>query len=387
MKVKIRHFQSIEKADLEIRGFTTITGSNNSGKSALVRAIYGLFSNLPGSAFVRTGEESSFVEVEFENGDSVTWRKGHKTRAAYSINGAAEINPGHKPPDEMNEFGVHPFKIGNKEYWPQFANQIDGQIFLLDDPGSVRAELVADVDKVRILNQALKLTQSDVKEAASAIKLRSKDMEHKTQHHKAFAGFSSLIEEKDRLIALEEKTEKRKRVVKYLDKVSLAMRESRETLSLLSSVDSLKAPAHCVDVAALRWLSNIQWEAKEKAAVLKDLEGVDDLKTPPSPHLNLSHLHYVDQASKRMLSIQSFIDSTKSLPSLPKGEPSVKRYLALGSLAKMVQSKFNEKHRLEDELNSSVEEMESIKREIQELLAEMNICPVCGSDGSHSSSH
>lgn len=387
MKVKIRHFQSIEKAELEIRGFTTITGSNNSGKSALVRAIYGLFSNLPGSSFVRTGEESSFVEVEFENGDSVTWRKGHKTRAAYSINGAAEINPGHKPPDEMNEFGVHPFKIGNKEYWPQFANQIDGQIFLLDDPGSVRAELVADVDKVRILNQALKLTQSDAKEASSAIKIRSKDLDQKTQHHKAFVGFSALREEKVRLSGLEEKMEKRKRVVRYLDKVSSSLRESKETLDLLSSVDSLKAPEHNVDIESLRWLSGVRIEAKEKAEILESLEGVDSLKTPPSPQLDLTQLHYLNQASKRIAGIQDFLSSTKALPSLPGGEPSIKRFLALGSLSKMIQSKLDERERLEQELNVAAEVMASIKQEIQDLLSEMDICPVCGSDGSHPLSH
>ena len=77
-KVKIKDFQSIEKADLEISGFTVITGKNNSGKSAVQRAIRGVFQNTRGHAFVRHEKPHSEVSLSFEDGNSVTWLKGKK---------------------------------------------------------------------------------------------------------------------------------------------------------------------------------------------------------------------------------------------------------------------------------------------------------------------
>ena len=67
MKIQVKNFQSIKKAEVEVKGLTVITGPNNIGKSALARAISGVFSNLKGNSFVRKGESHCEVEVEFED--------------------------------------------------------------------------------------------------------------------------------------------------------------------------------------------------------------------------------------------------------------------------------------------------------------------------------
>ena len=78
MKVTVENFQSIKRAEIDVDGFTVITGPNNSGKTALMRAIRGAFQNAPGSAFIRHGEKECRVEVDL--GDT-SFTHGRRARS------------------------------------------------------------------------------------------------------------------------------------------------------------------------------------------------------------------------------------------------------------------------------------------------------------------
>ena len=71
MKIKVENFQSIKNSEVEIEGLTVITGQNNIGKSALARAVGGVFSNLRGNSFVRRGEKYCSVEIKFDDTNEV----------------------------------------------------------------------------------------------------------------------------------------------------------------------------------------------------------------------------------------------------------------------------------------------------------------------------
>ena len=98
MKIKVENFQSIQKAEIEVDGLTVITGPNNIGKSALARAVAGLFSNMRGNSFVRRGEKSCSVEIVLDNTDSIKWEKG-KSKNNYTINGKSISKVGINDPD------------------------------------------------------------------------------------------------------------------------------------------------------------------------------------------------------------------------------------------------------------------------------------------------
>ena len=70
--VKVRNFQSIKNSEIEVRGFTAVTGANNSGKTAFCRATRGVFQNTPGTGFIRHGETECEVSVAFDDGE-ITW--------------------------------------------------------------------------------------------------------------------------------------------------------------------------------------------------------------------------------------------------------------------------------------------------------------------------
>ncbi|MDB4278193.1 AAA family ATPase [Deltaproteobacteria bacterium] len=197
--VRVRDFQSIEDATIVIDGFTVVTGPNNSGKTALQRAIRGVFTNPPAGALVRHGAKFLSVTITFPDGQTVTWEKGDKVNR-YIVNGKKVENVGRGVPQMVLDMGVHSIKAGSEKLWPQIAPQFTGQVFLLDRPGSMLAEAVADVEKVGQLSAALKLSEKDRRSALSSLKVRRKD-EKKLQEE--FDGFAGLSEAEAEVLALE----------------------------------------------------------------------------------------------------------------------------------------------------------------------------------------
>ncbi len=73
---RIQNFQSIEDATIVIDGLTVITGTNNSGKTSVMRAIRGVFTNATAGPLVRHGCAHLSVTLTFDDGTSVLWEKG-----------------------------------------------------------------------------------------------------------------------------------------------------------------------------------------------------------------------------------------------------------------------------------------------------------------------
>jgi len=193
VKVKVKDFQSIEDAEIEVSGFTVVTGQNNGGKSALMRAVRGVFQNTKGSAYVRHGKAKSMVDIDLNGEHSVYWEKGLKSKPIYIVDNGKVIHPGQAVPSEVSDLGIHSIQAGNRDIWPQFAPQFTGQIFLLDQPGSVLAEAVADVDRVSQLNQALRLSESDRRAANAELKIRRVDKENLERDLERFEGMGDAI--------------------------------------------------------------------------------------------------------------------------------------------------------------------------------------------------
>lgn len=193
-KVRVQNFQSIVDITLEVDGFTVLTGSNNVGKSAIFRALRGVFTNPPPS-FVRKGCKHSTVELW--SGDAhVKWEKGRGVnRYALSKAGAVQHfpKPGSSAPPEVCEaFGVRPVSLGDKKTWPQFADQFTGPVYLLDQPGHVLADVVASPDRMRVLGHALSQAEKDRRKASSTLKVKREDQDKLQAKLEALSSFEAL---------------------------------------------------------------------------------------------------------------------------------------------------------------------------------------------------
>ncbi len=194
--VRVQNFQSVEDATIAIDGLTVITGTNNSGKTAVMRAIRGVFTNAPAGPLVRHGCAHLTVVLTFDDGTIIVWEKGWekpnrkgKTVNRYTINGKQIATVGRGVPPEIEALGVREISAASDRVWPQIAAQMSGDLFLVDRPGSAVAEALSDVERVGKLTSALKASEKDRRSTVSELKVRRKDV---TSHQGALDKYDGL---------------------------------------------------------------------------------------------------------------------------------------------------------------------------------------------------
>ena len=192
VKIRVQNYQSIEDAEIEVSGLTVITGANNGGKSALHRAVFGAVTNARGTKFVRYGKDQCTVTLTFGDGRTLVWEKGDKVNS-YTVDGKKlnKVGAG-APPPEVQSLGITPIEAAGRELWPQFAHQFTGQVFLLDEPGSVLAESIADVTRVGVLNEALRNTQSERRAQGAEHKVRVSDVAKLEALESTYSGLDAV---------------------------------------------------------------------------------------------------------------------------------------------------------------------------------------------------
>lgn len=280
--VHVENFQSLSDVTVAVDGFTVVTGTNNTGKSALLRAIRGAFQNARGTSYIRHGQTKSVVEITFDDGRKLRWEKGNKAgdKPTYIIDGGNPIHPGQAVPDEVRALGVKPIMVGGREVWPQFAPQFTGQIFLLDQPGSVLAEAVSDVNHVAQLNEALRFAESDKRSAAAELKIRLVDQVTLETAVKKYDGLDDLDAEIVALEAAHAKVVKIGNVIQAATTLKNRLEAAQAAVDKLLGVEGLEIPdtkAATDAVDALDALTRLQGRmTTAKAAVVK-LTGIPDL--------------------------------------------------------------------------------------------------------------
>ena len=349
VEVHVRNFQALKNTGLEISGFTAITGPNNSGKTALMRAIRGVFQNTPGTSFVRMGEDSCKVEIRFADGNVVVWEKGPKVKPTYTVNGTV-IHPGRDVPEEVRDLGVVPVLAGGRDHWPSIAPQIVGQVFLLDQPGSVIAEAIADVERVGHLNRAMKASESDRRKAEDKLRVRRGDLEEADTELEFFDGLDGAVLLVDGVEATWDTASKMHRALTALHHMDKRHKAAVATVKRLEGAEAITIPeadeadAHGRELAQLRALSNVVATARTRAAAL---EGVELIVIPTD-----------------LTDVEELAGELESLTALNQRVASVREELR--------------KLRKAEQLLS--QELAGIGSELNGVLLEIGECPTCGKE-------
>lgn len=154
MKIKVRDFQSIAEADIEVEGLTIITGETNTGKSSLVRAVDALLKNRQGNDFIRKGAESCSVQVD-NNRHRVIWTKGSKAR--YEVDGETIEKPGRgQAPPKVKSLGIQPIQAGGDRHYAQIGKQKSLPFIIGEASPAVTAELISSNQWTQQLTQAVR---------------------------------------------------------------------------------------------------------------------------------------------------------------------------------------------------------------------------------------
>lgn len=377
MKVRIRDFQSLEDVTLDIQGLTVLTGPNSSGKSAVVRAISGVFQNTPGNAFVRYGQPNTSVSLSFGDSDNVLWEKGPKVNR-YVVNGHTLDKVGPRGvPDEVTAFGVLPLEVAGKDVWPQFAPQFD-ILFLLNSTGTFFAEAISDASTVGALNDSLRECQSDRKKTQAELDVRLNDVVKLEKSLNSFDGFEDVCLILDGVVAMGAKVD--------------AYRQFR-----------------------LRPVEEYKHERERRLGEVRSFEGLEFLSLPPTPKdvtRDLESLRDLQERAQRArTALTLFPSTTLGLPSegrvpklfdalrilidlrdsrsnlrgqvhLPTSEPYYLPYADSSDLRELAERRRESQTmlaRVGSAILSMEEELGNVCLEVQDLKGS-GPCPFCGSD-------
>jgi hypothetical protein len=321
--------------------------------TALIRAIFGAFTNARGIKFVRHGKTSSKVELVFSDGRRLFWEKGEKVNR-YELDGKALNRVGHGAPPETATLGVMPVEAAGRELWPQFAHQFVGQVFLLDEPGSVLAEAVANVDKVGVLNESLRLAQSDRRSAATELKIRLEDV---VKHEAALLRFEGFDD-----------------AVGHVQKAETLRSQVARDRELLDQVRGLK----------IRWVSAT--ESVKALLPVRSLPIVDDVLVERVKKTR-SALDWASLTATRLRRAQEerdqAEDATQKVKSLTLPDPQpVQEALQQLEAVTGLRSRLRSMQDSVDALRSSLVKIQAdhttSEAEVQSLFGEAGQCPFCG---------
>ena len=212
-KIKITDFQSHAVAEIQpAAGVNVIVGRNNTGKSALLRALRLLFYNKPdGGDFVRWGAKDAIIEIEY--GDHIIKRiKG--THNVYEVDGSVFSNFGKQIPLEVSTIlGFHPITVDRNTYEVNFDSPHEAPFFISETDAS-KGKLFAKLGE-RILSD-LVLLDSCIQSANADVR--------------------SLNAEKNVLEAQQTKLETSLEVFERLDELELGIKQLRESLVSIASL-------------------------------------------------------------------------------------------------------------------------------------------------------
>jgi len=396
-KVHVQNFQSIGDVIVEVSGLTVITGPNNSGKTALIRSIHGAFTNARGTSFVRQGESSAQVEVLFSDGRSLVWEKGPKVNR-YEIDGAPLNRVGAGVPSEVGTLGVTSIEAAGRELWPQFAQQFVGQIFLLNEPGSVLAEAIANVDKVGVLNEALRFSQTDRRSAQAELKLRQEDVSTQEANLAFFNGLDDIVSKIEMLKTMEAENSKAKAHLEVLSNLALKWRQVSGEVSHLALVrETFKVETHFETTlrdyqASLSSLVKLKAQLASGEAAVSSLSSVRSLPVLDSSlHTRVERTnaalvwardleqrlvkarHERDQASKALDVAQK-----SNLPELTNIQSSYRQLQELSALSKKWRDAVKSVEDLKVSNAESLRDYLKSEAELKSLFQESGQCPFCG---------
>lgn len=379
MKIKIENFQSLKDIELDVSGLTILTGSNNTGKSAVIRAVSGVFNNTRGNSFVRYGEKHSTVAVEWSDTEQVIWEKGKGTNR-YIINGKIFDKVGSSPPEELKDLGVYALKAGGKEVSPQLAPQFTGQVFLLDQPGSVIADCIADSERVVGLNKALKESDKQKRGFNSVLKVREGDLIKIESKLEAYEGLDEAITECERLAKDEAKIAKANRMMTWVTEKRDALQEEREVLSTLEPVSQIEIPNISdlkQEIETLEWAQRTR--SKINGAKLWAEVEVEEITIPDVSKLQkrLDLLEWLQETKREWEDASKKASLTDEI-SIPSGEKLNKAWSLYKTLYDLRASYQDATKKLElDEIR-----LQEIEKELSRLQAEIKsvseVCHACG---------
>lgn len=379
ISVEITNYQSIGHTKIDIEGFTTMTGRNALGKSAVLRAINAALTNQQGTDFIKWGE--SFCEVRIKDKDlDLLWHK-EEGNNFYEINGTVYKKIGkEEPPSPVQAAGYKVLVVGDEKINLNYASQFN-PLFLLDRRDSKSADLLTSVYGLDRLYKAIELCNRDQKQNSDELKFRDKDLELVSQDLERFKDFedierevSSIKSEKRSLDSLSEEIEK---IKIWHATISAIVHECRK-YKAVEETDIPDSRHMEKDFTELNQLYGFHTKSEALSKELPRLYEVDHVNIPEEKVVMDKVEEFVKLHSKYLLydMLTSQTESLQSVEtvSIPETAISVSELDSLKKYDSDLEILKTEAVSLKRSLDEAVKEEQGIKDQI----AQFENCPYCG---------
>jgi len=310
----IKNFQSIEDLEIEIRGFTCITGTTNIGKSAIIRGISSAILNNPVGGMVRKGSNYCSVQLS-SDGWGFTWEKGEKAVNRVFLPG--KDTPldkiGQKQVSEITEMGFSSVRVGDEELQPWWASQFE-PLFLLNQTGPRVTDFISEVSRLTVLQDAIVLSARGKRTSLEQARFKQEDADRLKERLAKVQGLESLEK------LGKELEEQVNSIQEYETKITLGedllekIEESNAKIGILEPVGNVKIPENGFEDLIARVISMIQHRTHcEKFALqIIGLKDISKVSVPDAPDQEFERFKKA-QKLFRVEAIRKSVDATKGI--------------------------------------------------------------------------
>lgn len=371
--LSIKNFQSIKDASLKFRGFTTISGRSDIGKSAVRRALSAVLFNEWDKSFIRNGEKS--CNLVFKSDDfSVECIKGsgENSFCVNSSEGSFTLSKvGKDQPKEIEDLGFKLFETSGDSYNLNVTTQLRDPLFIVAYKDSENTKIFNSLFKIDKIEKAQSFCASDLRSEKMRVESNKKEIEGLKLKERYLSEDLSNVE--SLYLRLESVMGSSNLVDSYLNKsnslgnVSLKLERFSEDLALVDT---------CIKTFnRLGFLGNFLVSTNRVISLS------DEIKS--KSHRNCE----IDSLCERVVSLDNSISLIdRFLKVSNEIESKSLRYRSLGVFVKkldlvdsisLLDSFLSRVHRAED-LNVSILRLKEGLFSLESEIKSFNVCESCG---------
>lgn len=195
-KIRLRNYQSIGDASIELVGLTVVTGRTNLGKSALIRGVEAMLFGQAGDYYIQYKCDWVGGSIRLDDPNSplqIGWRKVPANKRTPSLQPLLEINKvqhtkvGRDHHTLTAPYGILELDTATGKLRPQIASQHD-PIYLVTSNETTVAEVFKMLGRTDVVTEAQRLAKKDLKDITDRRNVRrddvtnAKDRYEKLQH-------------------------------------------------------------------------------------------------------------------------------------------------------------------------------------------------------------
>lgn len=374
---QIRSFQSISNLEIEIKGFTCITGPTNIGKSAIIRAVTGALLNTPVTGAVRKGEKFCSVTLKSDDWELV-WEKGEPKSG---VNRYDLIKPwdkelekvGQGQIDEVADLGFGPVQVGSQSMYPWFASQFE-PIFLLNQSGPTVTDFISDVSRLKVLQNAILLNVRSKRRLLDESKLREDEIETLKEKEQRIVQLDDILTINEELAAQYESIKEYEEAIEMGEGLDSALGQVANSIRVLAPVRDVKLTGLDIseEISQLYAMYEHWVKLEEAATSVIALHDITLMETPgiPEEFHEIPELAQLCALADRIEVVQNALSTLSDEIPLPAPEKYPPDLSEVEEILRRVEA-------IKTEERAFRRELKAIDTEMTEIRAELDKIPIC----------